>query len=177
MNHCMIDLETLDTKHTSVVLSLGVTVFDAAGILECGYWVFSRGEYNTRPEFTISTDTVSWWMNQTEEARRVFREPVSPVIESLAEFCRLYAKHNCQTIWANGVTFDIPILEHLFSQFKMVAPWKYNAVRDYRTVRQTYPDIPTPQVEGFIAHHAMWDAVSQTKHLIDITNNTSMTLR
>ncbi len=38
------------------------------------------------------------------------------------------------TIWANGATFDMPILEALYKAYGMDAPWKYNAARDVRTL-------------------------------------------
>ena len=71
----MIDLETLDTSPTAVVLSLGAVAFDpythAHGATF--YVEFTNFlEQQTGVGRTISPSTMLWWMQQNATAREVF---------------------------------------------------------------------------------------------------------
>lgn len=178
MNHCMLDIETLGLEPTAVVLSLGAVFFDELGeLLEGVHYVFNRSEYARRTGFTTNVETVVWWMQQSEDARKIFAQTTVPIVESLADFSRSYAKYECKTVWANGVQFDIPILENLHKQFNMVQPWRYNQARDYRTVRQLFPDIKPDVYDGVVAHNALSDARFQARHLVKIAAESGFKIR
>jgi len=50
-------------------------------------------------------------------------------LQELSIFCRGASK-----IWANGVAFDIPILESAYEACDLDTPWKFWTVRDTRTI-------------------------------------------
>jgi hypothetical protein len=52
--------------------------------------------------------------------------------EALPMLTRLAWRSN--RIWANGITFDIGILENAYAEHKQAVPWKYYKVMDARTI-------------------------------------------
>ena len=67
-------------------------------------------------------------------------------------------------IWANGICFDMNILEHAFKEHGIPLPWKFWSVRDARTVYALWPDLPQPKSAS---HHALDDCKRQIKMLQD----------
>ena len=67
MNHIMVDIETLDTVQSAVVLSIGAVAFDphTKELGEKFYVEFTTDlQAQQRLGRTISADTVTWWMQQ-----------------------------------------------------------------------------------------------------------------
>ena len=85
MRHIMVDLETLDTAHTAVVLSIGAVAFECAAdhlidrALNPANFFYAELEIRDqqRARRTLSAQTVTWWMRQGEDARSLFA-PAAP---------------------------------------------------------------------------------------------------
>src|SRR3546814_2365974 len=84
MFEMMVDLETLDTKNSAVVLSIGAVVWetlvDDAGsldysVVERFYRVLSIDEQLAAGR-TVSESTLLWWMRQDPTARAEAFNPV-----------------------------------------------------------------------------------------------------
>ena len=160
--HVMLDLETLDTKATSVILSIGMASFDSAGV---------RGKLLLYPKIdeqfeegrTVSSSTLLWWFGQSEQARMdlVKGERLSkPSVEkAIVEW--LSAQGKLEGMWGNGSDFDNPMLSHY-----LPGMWQYFLNRCYRTLKSVYgKSAPKPPVNSD-AHNALSDAVWQAEHLI-----------
>lgn len=133
---CMIDMETLDTAPTTVILTIGVVLFDPKGDgvskkLELRPTIDEQTDKFNR---TISDDTLRWWGEQSPDAieealgdrdRISYRE----CMEQLYKFC-----WNRNRIWSNGSGFDIVIAESAFRELDMKIPWQFWNVRDCRTI-------------------------------------------
>ncbi len=176
---CMIDIETLSTRHDALVLSIGVVPFSTHR--DGGKQIPLLGT----PTLIIPTlrdqlsaygrhvdqETQRWWADPARGAARVHweigaDEPVRAALRKLAD-----AVDDATEIWARGPHFDITILETLYRQAGVRVPWKYNIVRDTRTAFQIKPRpvsgtvyterelIPHHPVDDCIAEiYALWDA-------------------
>lgn len=162
MNHVMIDLETLDTRPTTKILSLGAVKFDpeTGEVGDTLYAKFDPGLQVTRTE---SKATLSWWGKQDAvvriEAFSGLNALDSFLQGSLRDF--LFPK---PIVWGNGSTFDISILEHAYSYN---TPWRFWNVRDVRTIVELAHGVIGKEqftLKGQ-AHNALDDAIHQARYV------------
>lgn len=164
MNNVMIDLETLDTKATAVILSIGAVKFEPTGYdnsdtfyqtidiqscIDCG--------------LTVSADTVSWWLSQSGEALSVFEDESECLRDALDDFRNWFPAG--AKLWGNGASFDNPILSNAYSAVGIDQPWKFWNDRCYRTIAAMHPSRRSQQGTY---HNALDDAKSQVEHMIEI---------
>lgn len=172
-----IDLETLDTKASAKILSIGIVPFnwneDVSFQELCErpsslYLKIDLSSYHDA--FTESKSTREWWEKQGEEARFVL-EPLSSdvnIVQALEALCaHLEAwvqplSKNGGQVFCRGYDFDGGILNHALDAYSFRSPWSYNRFRCIRTVIDTLADTRNGyvngEVEGFIKHNALHDA-------------------
>lgn len=157
--HVMVDIETLDTTPSAVILSLGAVTMHRED-QQTFY-----GEYNpdTQYERTQSQSTIDWWSQQP------IRRPESPIniYTGLEEFS--YWLHSLRAepiIWCKGTDFDTAMLAHAYAQYKVPVPWKHNNIRDMRTLKKCHPQLN--YLANPVPHHALQDAINQATHLNQI---------
>ena len=178
MNHIMLDLETLDTTSSAVVLSIGAVAFDPyTNALGDKFYVEMTEDIAAQQARgrTISGDTVRWWMQQDVQAKRVFSESIDGVdrantFEALSRFGLFVAANGDRDVemWGNGADFDNAILGSLFDSFGLRKPWSYSRNRCYRTMKNLGIGPRRPQVREGVHHNALDDAVTQAAHLQEI---------
>lgn len=171
MNHMMIDLETLDTRPSTVVISIGAVLFNEDGLLPHNgepTHLYRRltwqDQLNNRR--TVSESTIRWWLKQSDEARAALDGECVPLYDALEEVAQLYGYGNCGRVWANGTTFDISILEDVWPSWIVPLPWKYNAMRDMRTLKDLVPDDIMADCPIKTAHNALDDALFQAEFVV-----------
>jgi len=132
----MIDLETLDTTHEAVVLSVGAVVWDDHMMVERFSRVLDMNE-QTAVGRTINQYTLIWWLRQDrtalQEAFSPVRVPVKTVIDSFNEFASGHMAEGLTKFWAGPATFDFPIWENLCKDFGKDVPWSHKQRYDLRT--------------------------------------------
>ena len=167
MTDVMLDLETLGLKNNAVVLSFAAVGFqlyeEKPEIQKRQTWIL-----NLRSQFakgrTTSDTTLSWWGNQTKAARAHWElgTPMSVelALQQLGDFFPMNQEH---IVWANGIVFDIGIIESLYHDFDVPVPWGYRAPRDMRTLCRALSDsrVRPPSAKEVIAHHPEDDCVHQ----------------
>ena len=176
--HIMLDLETLDTASSAVVISIGAVAFDPeTNALGDKFYVEMTEDIAAQQAHgrTISGDTVRWWMQQNEAARRVFSESIDGVDrantrEALSHFSSFVAANGGRDVelWGNGADFDNVILGSLYEAFDLKRPWSYSRNRCYRTMKNIGVGPRRPRVREGIYHNALNDAVTQAIHLQEI---------
>jgi len=169
-----LDIESLDIGPRSVVTQVALYGWDIdeGTLLEAFVWSYLpiQPQLDLIHPRTISADTLWWWMQQSDEARSKFEFNVLEDFESLPvlmrhltrEFNRMVGDNNYE-LWAKGPQFDVVNVESLYRDCGMRAPWKYDRVRDLRTL-MAQAGIHSADVEipkGFVAHEAGWDAQFQ----------------
>jgi 3' exoribonuclease, RNase T-like len=167
MTDVMVDIETLGLASNAVVLSFAAVKFklyDEKPMIDKRHtWVL-----NLRSQFgkgrTTTYSTLEFWRDQPAAARAHWElgDPMSVEL-ALQQFGDLFPREEEHLIWANGIIFDIGILESLHRDFNVDVPWRYNAPRDMRTIIRTLSDTRKrpPSAELGIAHHPEDDCVHQ----------------
>ena len=178
----MIDLETLDTKSSAVILSIGAVAFDEENFLGEFYTVVNT-ESCVSAGLTISESTQNFWEEQAKnniEAAKILdmsELEITPTISSalllLSNFCNQYPDVK---VWGNGASFDNAILAYAYTSMSMDIPWMFFNDRCYRTINSIYKDVSK---SGFIGvkHNALDDAKNQAVHLLAINKQHPEILR
>ncbi|MFV0512507.1 MAG: 3'-5' exonuclease [Jhaorihella sp.] len=139
--HVMLDIETLDTAPSTVVLSVAAIAFsmDAEQLL-----VQDQLELHlsTRPQLfqgrTTSKDTIAWWKRQDAAARQLVSAPLKDEFDPASALLKLSVFidfNKPDYVWAQGASFDFPILMDMARSYNMTdLGWKFWQERDSRTV-------------------------------------------
>jgi hypothetical protein len=167
----MVDIESLGTCNGDVILSIGAVAFDyEEGILGEFYEVIDIDSC-LQHGLKIETNTLKWWMDQSDSARDVFRAQGLPLPRVLDDF-RSWVPDSATSFWANGVMFDFGMLEHVYKLVDQPAPWYFHQVRDSRTMVRppvlSHELLKTLRVAPPTAHNALDDARAQAETLINV---------
>jgi exodeoxyribonuclease VIII len=168
MSNLMIDFETLDTKPTAVVLSLGLVLFSNEKIISKTYREFFIDD-QLKDGRTVSGDTLTWWFQQSEEAQKIFSSDNKILVcDFLSQMRNIKnAERNLSEVllWGNGVKFDNAILTNLFEMYGVESPFKFWNDRCYRTFNALTNCRSLVKREG-THHNALDDAIFQAKTMI-----------
>lgn len=164
----MIDIETASAStHNAVVLSAAWVPFvidpkHAEPIMGDRYLVIPSIREQLAAGREVDSNTMQWWLKQSLAASRHWSRPgngmVQPIITLLDS---LRTQTAGKRVWAHGVCFDIGNLESLYRAAGQETPWKFNDVRDSRTIQRLMPPYLTvPDLET-VAHDPVADCVRQ----------------
>jgi len=154
-----IDLETLDTKHTAKILSIGAV---------CGqeqfYTEIALDHYPETGHFTISDSTVKWWDEQG--GFQPSTVPQSPH-EAVTSFVRWFDRQDIDSkkleVWANSPSFDCAILHNHFNYYSVNHPWRFYHERDVRTIKSLATAMRLNIRPYKNPHNALEDAKNQQR--------------
>lgn len=169
IKHFMLDLETMDTRPSAAIVSIGCVEFDLESRLV-------RNEFYTNVSLrssmacggTVDADTIMWWMSQTLEARSglLGAQEVGPALADFNRFINSHVSDKGEVrMWANGSDFDNVILGNTYRRITCEPPWTFRNNRCYRTIRAANKHVPDIVRPG-TAHNALDDAVWQANMLI-----------
>lgn len=138
--HLMIDLETLDTAPTALVLSAGWAWFDRNGIHSSSSMRFDHYLQHNGQDRTVSLDTIRWWHKQTTpmpESKHSF--DVRMLNRELQRTHPYYGTEHpvdlsTHLVWSNSPSFDCVILRSWAERLRHALPWKFYQERDFRTL-------------------------------------------
>jgi len=157
----MIDIETKGKRADTVVLSIGAVRFDPYSNAEITDTLYLHPNLDQQDLMGRTCDpaTMEWWDKQNSMVKNEAfmtegRLPVGEVLTKLSEFCM-----DADAIWSQGPQFDMVILEDLYRSLSIKKPWRYNQVRDSRTLFAVLGD--RRMKDSADAHNALMDAVSQ----------------
>ena len=139
MSDIMIDIETLATTPHSTILTIGAQGFDPFSdrFTDVTYYkrLLIESQDGRDVDYTPDTGTVAWWGKQTEEAQEEAMGDGDDRVDvkmALEELSKIVWKH--ERVWANGITFDMVILEDAFREHGIPCPWQFWQVMDARTI-------------------------------------------
>lgn len=169
MADIVLDIETLGVRPDTVVLTIGAVRFNTQGggvDVSNGLHIKLDVDEQTAMGRHISEDTLSWWATQPPEVREdaLSEEGRLPVVTALQELNRFLVGSN--DIWAQGPVFDITILENLYRQMGIPAPWHFWNIRDSRTLFGVHGDPRDKNRKG--AHNALMDCYYQAKAIQEV---------
>lgn len=164
MNNVMVDIETLDNKSTSAIVSISAVKFGQNGYDENDtFYRVVDVQSSIDAGLTIGAETIAWWMKQSDQARAVFNEPNIHLANALVEFSKWFPEW--AKLWGNGASFDNAILSNAYSVLNLKQPWDFWNDRCYRTVAAQHQ---LQRLQQGTHHNALDDARSQAEHLIQI---------
>jgi hypothetical protein len=168
----MIDIETLAVDSSALVLSVGAVYFripalnDPPEIGDAFIAIPSIVEQLLAGR-TVDRGTQLFWKQQPAVASSHWNDPgvaQSKVFDMLVAL-KTFIPDPKTRVWANGIVFDIGILDSLYRDYKIEQPWAYNSARDARTIFNMLPkrtDRPDPDwVKDLIPHHPLADCKGQ----------------
>lgn len=178
--HLMTDIESMSLHpNNALILSIGMVKFDP-WVRDFSDCIASPGRILI-PSITsqllrgreVSKSTQEFWMKQKPEAAAHWRDN-QPTGDNLAAMCAAIKDEasGCQTVWANGILFDLGNIVSFYQQVTGAAepPWYYRAPRDMRTfceetppTRENFDGSPSP-LEAFpnlIDHEPISDCIKQ----------------
>ncbi len=160
----MIDIETLGIAPGSVILSIGA-VASSGETFEKIIDIDSCTQHGMQ----IDPSTLVWWMTDASaESRAKNFTPAKKVnidtaLLDLQDFLNYFKKFD-YTLWSDGATFDISILEAAYRKIQWNIPWTKNQVGCYRTLKNLRPDIKIDKSNK--DHTALSDAKLQLEHFL-----------
>lgn len=156
-----IDLETLDTAATAVILEIGIVVGTDDGTILEKFRIFPEVSDQLKNGRTISADTILWWMkqdgviiNEQGNAKRMSHE------QSVVELVNFITPHLDALILGNAPSFDCDIL----ASFIGYKPWQFYMERDVRTARIKVS--ASERAPNNAAHSALADAEAQYRDFV-----------
>lgn len=162
----MVDLETLGTRHTSIILSIGACKVTDGEPTDPFYRVIDVASCRDAG-LTSDPATEQWWNQQDENARKVFTDPSVGLVRALTDFASYIRGFGSRSVrlWGNGSDFDNVILNNAYLAVGSTSPWAFWNNRCFRTVRKLYGQgILEPKRQGTY-HNALDDAMHQARIL------------
>lgn len=165
LKNLMIDIETLGTRPNAPVTTIGACFFDPM-TGEIGPEFYRKIDMVDAMRFgSADADTIRWWLTQEREAQSELVKGKDLLADVLKDLAAFYNKGKDASVWGNGPTFDITILEYAYGKcLGLKAPWPFWNVRDVRTVVQLAEGLVTKPGafhEKGVAHNALDDCIFQ----------------
>lgn len=162
----MIDIETLDNKPNSAILSIGAVFFDKDGLGK-EFYVNIDLEDSIKNGFDFNADTFYWWLGQSSDSQKALindRVKVATALHRLKVFIIENSDYQTLKVWGNGSDFDNVILSNAFNKVSPHTPWNFWNNRCFRT----FVDLSgAERVKPTTAHNALDDAKAQAQTLIN----------
>lgn len=162
----MIDVETLSTRPNAVIIAIGAAKFEIRGEISETFYVNCDVMSSKNAGLHIEKVTVDWWKNQNLAAFKKTQENpihIKDALTQLIEWCGPKAKGTM--FWAQGTSFDPPILESSMRAVGLEPPWRYWNWRDTRTVYDVAGIKPKSIERIGQYHNALDDILTQIKLL------------
>ena len=160
MNRMMIDFETLDVAEMPVILSLAAVVFNENKIIDC---ISEKIDQDSCLKLgcTVSVDTLMWWENQTETAKKAAFGGTTNIGYAMGMLVQFYKDHACAEIWSKGSIADIRWTNNVLDKLDIKKPWEFWQEMCFRTYLKCMPILEFKRVGE--AHNALDDAMYQAK--------------
>lgn len=174
----MLDLETLGQGPGCVILSLAAVKFciETGEIYKQIYIPVSLKDCIETFDFYIDPETKKWWNKQPKEIRdKAFNSlDKKTIIETFQILKYFIDQGKLRTVWSNGATFDIPIINYIIREFKRTNMywdvfWNRKQERCVRTYDSIFPEIKEKQIKKN-KHDPIQDCYYQIERVSEIYN-------
>jgi len=160
-----IDLETLDTKPSATILSVGCVKFNPYDTQSEPYdalYIKISVDDQNKIHRTYSEDTLAWWSKQDKSImEEAFDQSQSLSCNQAAQVISKWC-NGVDILWGQGYGFDFTILEDFFKAVNHPCPWNFWQLRDSRTLFKLLEQDPRKEMQQNL-HNALEDAYYQSK--------------
>lgn len=163
----MIDIEAFGHSAGAAIASIGAVRFDIDKQPQLGesFYEVISAESCQEMGMRLDADTIYWWLQQSEAARsELFRANKRHIKASLLSLNYFIEGDGTDHFWANGSTYDFPILEFAYEKCGLKPAWNFRQVCDARTVYHL-AGVKVEKGEG-VSHHARHDCLAQISALV-----------
>lgn len=169
--HVMLDLETMGTDPYSPVIAIGAVRFAMDSLdMEDNFYQAITLESCMDVGLKPDASTIIWWLEQSEAARAMFTDPTAMALPAALDAFTDWLNSRPDQLWGNSARFDCGLLEACYKACGKVVPWDHWNERCYRTIKQLPKAKEIKVVRSGTHHHALYDAISQARHLQAIWN-------
>nr|QMP83079.1 MAG: hypothetical protein [Caudoviricetes sp.] len=140
-----LDIETLSTSSSTVILSAGLVYFDQTQtytfeeLIESACFVkFDAKEQSEKYKRKVEKSTLEWWKQQSKDVQKISLFPsasdmtAEKGIKTLKEYIRDHSKEKTEICWIRG-TIDQMAIDDLCKDLDVPFLFPYYAYRDIRT--------------------------------------------
>jgi len=173
MRDVMVDLETLGNSPGAAILSIGAVAFDpeTGEMDDDGFYTVVNTNSCVCAGLRFDQGTLDWWREQSDEARQVLKEAMSPKAPTLKNALiafngYLYARGKDVRVWGNGSDFDNALLAVAYRAADVTPGWKFWNSRCFRTLKNLSPGTTVQRLGTY--HNALDDARTQAAHALRI---------
>ena len=161
----MLDLETMSSNSNAAIVSIGACKFSVDKGIEDTFYINVKLTSSIAAGLHVDGDTVMWWMNQSDEARKALLNDQFDLTYALDAFTSWF--DGSIYLWGNGAPFDNVVLSNAYKAVGFEQPWSFRNDSCYRTIKNMFPTVIADERKG-THHNALDDAVFQAEHLIKI---------
>jgi len=162
--HATIDLETIDTRPQSTVLSLGGVKFNPFDDSEPHSEMYFKIQIDDQDRLgrTASDDTIEWWTKQDPKImEEAFDQKDAITVEDALSKINKFVV-GVDVLWGQGYGFDYTIIEDMYRSLSKPIPYNFWQVRDSRTLFSVCKEDPRKKIQNDL-HNALADAYYQSK--------------
>lgn len=167
MKEIMIDIETLGTQSSSVILSVAAVKFNLQ-TGEIGEHFYKKVDMQSCIDsgLKINTSTLKFWMEQRHEVLKDLLINAHPLRDVLTNFS-IYIKSfgEAMNMWGNSARFDLGLLHNAYDTIKQPIPWDFRKECDVRTLVMLKPEIKADMTFEGDKHNALHDCFHQIKYV------------
>jgi hypothetical protein len=140
--HVMLDLETLGTANSNVVITaIGAVTFNQQEILHRFYTNVSIDSCLSHG-LTVDGGAIKFWLLEAspENRKDLFDPQPRGLRDALSAFTTFYQQNDGEWLWSHGSNFDQPVLQAAYQAvYGNFVPWKFRSTRDTRTLFSLLP--------------------------------------
>jgi hypothetical protein len=133
MHSAILDLETLDTKPTSLITEIGLIIFNREDLTVIDH-------VEIKPDFfaqlaagrTFDPDTIAFHRKQGT-LPQLDPSSQTDLHFAAAELAQYFREYKPVRVWIQGTCFDRPIVEDFYRSLDQPLPWHFTSSRDART--------------------------------------------
>lgn len=163
----MLDLETWGTAPGCAIRSVGAVAFSTltSDVSVNTYYANVDDDSCVAAGLTIDPSTAIWWGQQSAAAKEKLVPNKRSLLAVTVEFHAWFVKLEIEHVWCQGATFDVPIWEAACRAVGVrKTPWRFDRVRDTRTLYALVRRDPREDVQRLGEHHdALQDAIYQAR--------------
>lgn len=188
MKVAMLDIETLSTKNTAVVLSMAcfawntdteLVIRSAIELYDKHNPFYLRLDATAQPSRHIDPKTVIWWMEQGKEAQdEVFsdRKPATNPKQALNLYREWIDSERPEVVYAWPSTFDHVIIQNLHEDYDMKNAVHYRNQHCMKSIIAFHNTPCPPLPPWLVPHNALHDCIRQALWLQACFDNHRMLL-
>ena len=164
----MLDLETLSTDPNAVIVTIAAVRFSLSlNNNETEDFFVNINPLSSKSYgLHINKNTLDWWKNQKPDALKAWQHSQVDLSEAVTKFLEFTGDDDKYShYWANGMSFDEPILRTSIKVVGKKEPWKYWNFHDARTAYYlaNFNTRDAPRVGNY--HSALDDCKTQISWL------------